>query len=153
MTCSFASTRNYADCAVLTLRGDLDVSDWAELSSRLAAAVSCAPWVIVDLANLTGMNCGSLAVLTGARERARLTGGGVLLAGPRGAVARLLLLTGRDRVFSVFPSVSVAAFSAGLAAIGTRMAADGTGESPAAATASEQQQGLAAAAQIASIPP
>jgi hypothetical protein len=46
----------------------------------------------------------------------------------RGAVARLLL-TGRDRVFSVFPSVGVAAFSAGLAAFGTGLAADGAGES------------------------
>ena len=47
----------------------------------------------------------------------------MLLAGPRGAVARLLVLTGRDRVFSVFPSVGVAGFSAGLAAIGIRLAA------------------------------
>ena len=49
----------------------------------------------------------------------------MLPAGPRGAVARLLLLTGRPGEFSVFPSVGVAAFSAGLAAIGSRLAADG----------------------------
>ena len=153
VACSFVSIRGYAGCAVLAVRGELDISDRAELSSWLAAAVSCGPWVIVDLADLAFIDCSSLGVLAGAREQAQLAGGDVLLAGPRGAVARLLLLTGRDRVFSVFPSVSVAAFSAGLAAIGTRMAADGTGESPAAATASEQQQGLAAAAQIASIPP
>jgi hypothetical protein len=48
-------------------------------------------------------------------------------------VARLLL-TGRDRVFSVFPSVGVAAFSAGLAAFGTGLAADSAGESLSAAT-------------------
>jgi hypothetical protein len=47
---------------------------------------------------------------------------------------RLLLLTGLDKVFSVFPSVGVAAFSAGLAAIGTRLPADGAGEPLAAAT-------------------
>jgi hypothetical protein len=57
----------------------------------------------------------------------------VLLAGPRGAVAQLLL-TGQAGEFSVFPSVGVAAFSAGLAAIGTRLAADGGEESLAAAT-------------------
>ena len=147
MACSFASTRNYADCAVLTLRGDLDISDWAELSSQLAAAVSCVPWVIVDLANLACMNCTSLGVLTGARERARLAGGDVLLAGPRGAVARLLLLTGRDRVFSVFPTVGAAAFSAGLAAISSRVAADGAGESLAAAT-----EGMVSAAGIVTAP-
>jgi anti-sigma B factor antagonist len=134
VACSFVSTRGYADCAVLALRGDLDISDWAELSSQLAAAVSCVPWVIVDLTNLAYMDCSSLGVLTGARERARLAGGDVLLAGPRSAVARLLLLTGRGRVFSVFPSVGVAAFSTGLAAIGSRVAADGAGKCPAAAT-------------------
>ncbi len=103
------------------------------MSSRLAAAVSCGPWVIVDLADLAFIDCGSLGVLAGARERAQLAGGDVLLAGPRGVVA-LLLLTGRAGEFSVFPSVGVAAFSAGLAAVGTRLAADGSGESLAAAT-------------------
>jgi hypothetical protein len=52
----------------------------------------------------------------------------VLLAGPRGMVARLLLLTARDTAFSVFPSVGVAAFSAGLATIGTGLAATDHGD-------------------------
>ena len=55
------------------------------------------------------------------------------LAGPRGAVARLLL-TGRAGVFWVSPSVGVAAFSAGLAAFGIRLAAARRRESLAAAT-------------------
>jgi anti-sigma B factor antagonist len=126
VACSFVSTRDYAGCAVLALRGDLDISDRAELSSRLAAMVLCGPWVIVDLADLAYIDCGSLGVLVSARERAQLAGGDVLLAGPRGAVAWMLLLTGRAVGFSVFPSVGVAAFSAGLAAIGTRLAAEGT---------------------------
>jgi anti-anti-sigma factor len=133
VACSFVSTRGYADCAVLALRGELDISDRAELSSRLADVASCGPWVIVDLTNLACIDCGSLDVLAGARDRAQLAGGDVLLAGPRGAVAHLLL-TGQAGEFSVFPSVGVAAFSARLAAIGTRLAADGTGESLAAAT-------------------
>ena len=58
----------------------------------------------------------------------------MLLAGPRGAVAWMLLLTDQAATFSVFPSVGAAAFSAGLAAIGTRLAADGGGVSLAAAT-------------------
>jgi anti-anti-sigma factor len=103
VACSFVSTRDYAGCAVLALRGDLDTSDRAELSSRLAAVASCGPWVIVDLTNLAYMDCGSLGVLAAVRERARLAGGDVLLAGPRGAVAWMLLLTGRAGEFSVFP--------------------------------------------------
>jgi anti-anti-sigma factor len=133
VACSFVSTRGYADCAVLALRGELDISDRAELSSRLADVASCGPWVIVDLTNLACIDCGSLEVLAGARERTQLAGGDVLLAGPRGGVAQLLL-TGQAGEFSVFPSVGVAAFSAGLEAIGTRLAADGGGESLAAAT-------------------
>ena len=133
VACSFVSTRDYAGCAVLALRGDLDISDRAELSSRLAAMVSCGPWVIVDLTNLAYIDCGSLGVLLGARERAQQAGGDVLLAGPRGAVAWMLLLTGRAGEVSVFPSVGVAAFSAGLAAIGIRLAAEGAGQSLAAA--------------------
>jgi anti-anti-sigma factor len=121
VTCSFVSTRGYADCAVLALRGDLDISGRAELSSQLAAVVSCGPWVIVDLADLAFIDCSSLGILAGARKQAQLAGGDVLLAGPRGAVARLLLLT--DRAFSVFPSVGAAAFSAGLTAFGIRLAA------------------------------
>jgi anti-sigma B factor antagonist len=134
VACSFESTRGYAGYTVLALQGDLDIRDRAKLSSRLTASVSRGPWVIVDLTDLAFMDCSSLTVLVGARERARLAGGDVLLAGPRRMVARLLLLTNQDQVFSVFPSVGVAAFSAGLAAIGTRLAADGARESPAAAT-------------------
>jgi anti-anti-sigma factor len=134
VACSFAITRGYGGCAVLALRGDLDISDGAELSSRLAAVVSCGPWAIVDLTDLAYIDCNSLEALAGARERARLAGGDVLLVGPRGTVAWLLRLTGRDRVFSVFPSVGVAAFSAGLEAFGTRLAAAGVRESLAAAT-------------------
>ena len=63
VACSFVSTRDYAGCAVLALRGDLDISDRAELSSRLAAVVSCGPWLIVDLTNLAYIDCGSLGVL------------------------------------------------------------------------------------------
>jgi len=102
--------------------------------------------VIVDLTNLACIDCGSLDVLAGARDRAQLAGGDVLLAGPRGAVAHLLL-TGQAGEFSVFPSVGVAAFSAGLAAIGTRLAADGGGESLAAAT-----EGMVTAAGTATAP-
>jgi anti-anti-sigma factor len=102
---------------------------------RLVVVVEDGPGgVIADLADLAYIDCSSLAVLVGAREQAQLAGGDVLLAGPRGVVARLLLLTGRAGEFSVFPSVSVAAFSAGLVAFGIRLAAAKREESVAAVT-------------------
>ena len=133
MACSFVSVPGYADCAVLALSGEVDISDAAELSARLTAVMSGEPWVIVDLVDLAFIDCGSLGVLAGARERARLAGGDVLLAGPRGAVTRLLLLTRWDREFSVFPSVGLAGFSAGLAKFSSKLAASKAGDSVAAA--------------------
>ena len=135
MACAYVSVPGYAGCTVLALRGELDITDAAELSSQLTAVMSGQPWVIVDLTELAFIDCGSLQVLAGARERAQLTGGDVLLAGPRGEVARLLLLTGWARVFPVFPGVGVAGFSAGLAAFSSRLAASRAGESVVAAAA------------------
>ena len=133
MACSFVSVTGYAGCAVLALSGELDISDAAELSAQLTAAMSGEPWVIVDLADLVFIDCSSLGVLVGARERARLAGGDVLLAGPRGVVTRLLVLTRLGREFSVFSSVGLAGFSAGLAKFGSKLAASKAGESVAAA--------------------
>jgi anti-sigma B factor antagonist len=129
----FARVPDCAGCAVLALRGELDFSDAQVLSSWLADIVSREPWVIVDLAGLEFMDCSSCRVLAGARDLARRAGGDVLLAGPRGAVARILVLTGWADVFPVFPSVELAAFSAGLSALGGRLAAAGAGEPVAAA--------------------
>jgi anti-anti-sigma factor len=67
---------------VLALSGELDVSAAAELSVQLTAVMSGEPWVIVDLADLAFIDCSSLGVLAGARERARLAGGDVLLNPP-----------------------------------------------------------------------
>lgn len=147
LACFFVRADVFPGCGVLALRGELDVTAVAELSSELADVMSRGRWVIVDLAGLSFIDCASVVVLARARKRMRLAGGDVLLAGPRGAVARLLLLTGRTGVFSVFPSVGVA-FSAGLAAFGIRLAADSAGESPAAATEGMVTAGTRAAVTV-----
>jgi anti-sigma B factor antagonist len=143
LTCSFVSVPGYAGCRVLALQGDLDITDAAELSSQLTAVMFGEPWVIVDLADLAYIDCSSLGALGAARERARLAGGDVLLAGPRGAVARLMLLTGWAQVFPVFPGIALAGFSAGLAAFSSRLAASTAGE-PVAAAAEEIVSGYSA---------
>jgi anti-sigma B factor antagonist len=129
---SFARMPDYAGFAVLALRGELDITDRQVLSSWLADIASGEPWVIVDLAELEFIDCGSCWLLAGARDLVRRAGGDLLLAGPRGAVARILVLTGWAEVFSVFPAVGLAAFSAGLSALDGRLAAAGTGEPVAA---------------------
>jgi anti-anti-sigma factor len=129
---SFVKVPNYAGFAVVALRGELDITDAQALSSWLVDIVSREPWVIVDLAELEFVDCGSCRLLAGARDLARRAGGDVLLAGPRGVVAQVLVLTGWAEVFSVFPVVELAAFSAALSALGGRLAATGARE-PAAA--------------------
>lgn len=131
----FSSARvpDYAGFAVVAWRGELDISSAQIPSSWLADIVSREPWVIVDLAELEFIDCGSCRLLAGARDLARRAGGDVLLAGPRGAVARVLGLTGGAEAFSVFPAVGLAAFSAGLSALGAKLAAAGAGQSAAAA--------------------
>jgi anti-sigma B factor antagonist len=133
VACSYVRVPGYAGCAVLALSGELDISDAAELSAQLTAVISGERWVIVDLANLAFIDCSSLGVLAGARACARLAGGDVLLAGPCGSVARLLLLTRWGREFPVFSSVGLAGFSAGLAAFSSKLEASQAGASAAAA--------------------
>jgi anti-sigma B factor antagonist len=126
---SVLSMPGYTGCAVLALGGELDITDGERLSSQLAAVVAREPWVIVDLAGLAFIDCSSFRVLAGARDLARAAGGDVLLAGPRGSVARLLMLTGWGVAFPVFPSVELAASSARLAAFGGRRTVPSVGES------------------------
>jgi anti-anti-sigma factor len=123
---------DYAGFAVLALRGELDITDAPVLSPWLDGIVSREPWVIIDLAELEFIDCGSCRLLAGARDLALRAGGDVLFAGPRRTVARVLVLTGWAEVFSVFPAVGLAAFSAGLSALSGKLAAAGVGE-PAAA--------------------
>jgi anti-anti-sigma factor len=133
VACSFVRVPGYVGCVVLALSGELDINDAAELSAQLTAVISGGPWVIVDLADLAFIDCNSLGVLAGARACARLAGGDVLLAGPRGSVARLLLLRRWGREVPVFASVGLAGFSAGLAAFSSKLKASKARESAAAA--------------------
>src|ERR1700744_5536472 len=133
MACSFVTVPDYGGCAVLAVRGELDIAAAAELSSQLMAVMFAKSWVIVDLAELAFIDCVALEVLADARKRARLAGGDVLVAGPRKEVTRLLQLTGWAQMFSVFPSVGPAGFSAGLAAFSARHAASRAGRPRAAA--------------------
>jgi anti-sigma B factor antagonist len=99
------STVEYNSHAVVVLRGELDVTDAAEVAAALAGVVSRQPNVIIDLTGLEYIDCGGLRALAGAQEQARQTGGDLLLAAPQLLVLRLLSLTGLADVSSVRTSV------------------------------------------------
>lgn len=96
---------------VVALRGELDATNAAGTARILQAAVAPQLRIIVDLAEVTFMDCSSLGGLLRVQRLARQGGGDVLLAAPAANVLRLLGLTGVDEAFGVHASVDAAVAS------------------------------------------
>src|SRR5208282_5485675 len=82
---------------VVTLRGELDIANAADLGAVLSEAVARNPHVIADLSDLSFIDCASLGVVVRART------------GARGKVRRVLTLPCMAGVFPVYASVEEAA--------------------------------------------
>jgi anti-sigma B factor antagonist len=93
---------------VVTLRGELDIANAADLGAVLSEAVARNPHVIADLSDLTFIDCAILGILVRARTRAREAGGDLVLAGARGRVRRVLALPCLAGVFLVYAGVNEA---------------------------------------------
>jgi anti-sigma B factor antagonist len=94
---------------LVTLRGELDIANAADLRAVLSEAVARNPHVIADLSDLTFIDCASLGALVRARTRAREAGGDLVLAAAHGRVQRVLALPCLAGVFPVYASVDEAA--------------------------------------------
>jgi anti-sigma B factor antagonist len=106
------STRTLDDYVVAELRGELDFNSAPALKEGLLAILAQrGTRIILDLSNLAFMDAAGLRVLLAAGRRAALLGGTMTLAAPQQIVARLLQVTGLDRRFAIFPTVSEAAAS------------------------------------------
>ncbi|MFD5918742.1 STAS domain-containing protein [Kitasatospora sp. NPDC058201] len=93
---------------VLECAGDLDLGTVPLLDAALHRALaSCPapPLLVVDLAAVTFMDSSGLNALLRARLLAAGAGAEVRLVRPPRQVARLLEMTGADRVFAVDPDV------------------------------------------------
>jgi len=77
---------------VVALRGELDITNAAGTARILSAAIAPQLRIIVDLTEVTFMDCTSAYALISSRAQARKTGGDLLLAGPQPPVRRLLSL-------------------------------------------------------------
>ena len=93
---------------VVTLRGQFDVTTAPDDVRTLMAPSVSGPQIVVDLADLAFMDCGSLRELVSARTRSRRAGGDLLLVGPQPIVLRLLFLTDAINHWPVFTSVDEA---------------------------------------------
>jgi stage II sporulation protein AA (anti-sigma F factor antagonist) len=98
---------------VLVALRELDVSGAAATERALASAAAPSSRVIVDLAELTFLDCCCVYALASAWKQARQAGGDLLLASPRALVLRLLSLTGLIALLRVFASVEEATSGAG----------------------------------------
>jgi anti-sigma B factor antagonist len=95
---------------VVSLRGELDFLSvpalWACLSDiRWRGRPLC----VIDLSGLAFIDCACLGVLVTYSQEIRAQGGSFALAGPRGAVRRVLSVTGLITRFEVHDTVGQAA--------------------------------------------
>ena len=85
----------YHRAALLTLRGELDLSGLDMVSAAVAAAVAAgARFVLVDLHHLTFLDMAGTGTLLRCRASAATAGVDMRITGARGAVRRVLDLVG-----------------------------------------------------------
>jgi anti-anti-sigma factor len=99
---------------VVGLRGELDLNDAPALQACLGdISWQRRPRSIIDLTRLTFIDCACLGVLVQHALDIRARNGTVDLAGPEGAVRRILSVTGLLTRFEVHATVGQAAGNCG----------------------------------------
>jgi anti-sigma B factor antagonist len=106
------STRECDSQVVVALRGELDVTDAAQVAASLAM-VADGRTIVVDLEGLEYIDSSGLAALARARQHLRRGGSDLVLAAPQQQVLRMLAITRLIDVFAVHARVGEAAGMAG----------------------------------------
>jgi anti-sigma B factor antagonist len=102
------STRRFNGCAVVALRGELDLADAAAVTAALSAVAARDPVIVVDLAGLEFIDSSGVAALARGRTQARRAGGDLVLAAPQRKVMRVLAIIRLSEGFSVYATVKQA---------------------------------------------
>ena len=98
----FTRIESGPDLCVLEVRGDLDIAVSAVLSRELDELLDFGHGrVAVDLSGVLFMDSSALSALVHAHERAKASGRLLELVRPSPACAKVLSITGLDRVFGV----------------------------------------------------
>ena len=99
--------RSERGCTVLEISGELDIYTAQRLRAALVDHTEAdGHRLVLDLSELTFIDSSGLGVLVGAFKQARLKGGALVLAGPRGQLLKILNVTGLDKVFPVRPDLA-----------------------------------------------
>ncbi|WP_435748128.1 STAS domain-containing protein [Nocardioides sp. SYSU DS0663] len=100
------SVSREGDWAVVQARGEIDLATVGAFRTALQdLMVEGAVQVAVDLSGVSFIDSSALGALVAAHRRARGLGGSLAIAGPQPPVARILELTGLDRVLRTHPTV------------------------------------------------
>lgn len=101
------------EVAVVSLQGEHDLDSVAELRSQLQSALEAQPRaLVVELSRTSFMDSTALGALVAAARRAALAGCTFCVADPSPNVARILAVTGLNRVWPTYESVAAAAAAA-----------------------------------------
>ena len=79
---------------VLALHGELDASTQQIFASALAGVVESATRIVLDLSDLTFMDCGNIGLINRSQIAAAQRGASVELRSPNPRLVRLMELTG-----------------------------------------------------------
>jgi anti-sigma B factor antagonist len=103
------STVHEGDFCVVTVAGEVDIYTSPALKTALAAAAGegCRR-VIVDLDRVGFIDSSGLGILVGALRRAREADGDLRVVSGNEAVARILRITGLDKVFPLHATLGEA---------------------------------------------
>jgi anti-sigma B factor antagonist len=97
------------DACIVTISGEVDIYTSPALKAALAAAsVDGCRVLVVDLNAVGFIDSSGLGVLVGALRRAREAGGDLRVVSGQEAVARILRITGLDRVFALHATLDEA---------------------------------------------
>ncbi|WP_152644812.1 STAS domain-containing protein [Kitasatospora griseola] len=88
---------------VVRVNGEIDLDTAPALRRALAAALDAHREVVLDLSEVTFMDCAGLGAVVRARNQADRSGRRLILRGASGCVVRLLELTGLQRRLAVEP--------------------------------------------------
>jgi anti-sigma B factor antagonist len=100
--------------AVITLPGEIDISNSDQVRDELLSLLNRGPAVlIVDMAETTFCDSAGVNALVRAHKRAAANDAEIRLAVASPAVQRVLAITGVDRLISVYPTVTASLAEAG----------------------------------------
>jgi len=102
-------TRAVADHTVLEVGGEIDVYTAPRLRERLHELVDAgAHRILVDMQRVEFLDSTGLGVLVGVLKRLRTHNGGLALICTHERILKIFRITGLERVFDIYPSVSAA---------------------------------------------